>query len=136
MNRSLCALGNNFKYLQPAPNTFGLLAQCFGIRFDGGMHEQRFPRTAGNDMKVHMWNRLARGRAIYLGDHDARRIERSLYSCGNVLRSAYTGGGTVRREIEQSFGRLPRDHERMPLGLRHEVHEGERVLVLKESNAR
>ena len=122
--------------LEPAPNTLSLLAQDFRIRFDGGMHEQLFPRTAGNDVKVHMWNRLTGRRAIYLRDHHARRVKRSLYRCSNVLRGAHTRSGTLWRQVEQSFGRLPRDHERMSLGLRHEVHERERVLVLKKPNAR
>ena len=38
-----------------------------------------------------------------------------------MLRGAHTGSGTLWRQIEQSFGRLPRDHERMSLGLRNFV---------------
>src|SRR5579862_4155448 len=101
MNRSLRAPGTNPIYsqrlnLQPALNTFGLPAQDFRIRFDGCMHEQLFPRAAGNDVKVHMRNRLTRGRAIDLRDHDAWRVECSLYRRGNLLRGANTSGGACR----------------------------------------
>jgi len=85
---------------------------------------------------MHVRHSLARSGAVDLHDHDARHLESALYGRGHPLRGTDASRGTVWRQFEQSFGGFASDHQGVAIGLRHQIHEGKRVRILKDLLAR
>ncbi|MCY1550591.1 hypothetical protein D9M68_868580 [compost metagenome] len=78
-------------------------------------------------------HRLPRRRAIELRDLHAVRQQFLDEYAGELLHHAHHLAQLVRIDIEHvPRRRVLRDHQRMPVGLREQVEEGEHVVVLVE----
>ena len=90
--------------------------------------------TAGlverDDVKVQVEDRLPGDRAVELADHHAGRLERRPDGPGDASRRHDRGGQEVRFQLEDVLGLRFRDDQRVTLGLGHDVHERQGLVVL------
>jgi hypothetical protein len=71
-----------------------------------------------------------------LRDENAGNIERLSYGRSDAPYGLCHGGRIFGVEIEDVLRRVFRNDERVPLRLRHDVHEGKRHVVFKDLEAR
>jgi hypothetical protein len=101
-----------------------------------GMTAQRHTLPARNQVEVEMENRLSGCRSVELLDQQAFRVHPGLDGAGDLLDGLHIRPPAVFRHVEKVHRILFRDHQCVSLGLRHYIHESQRVLVLVDLVAR
>ena len=80
-------------------------------------------------MDVEVKHSLPGRRAVKLVQHDSVGIECLLDGARNKLHGSQHSITGRQIQIKQVFGRIPRHNERVPGGLRHDVHERKRRVI-------
>ncbi len=83
---------------------------------------------------MNMGHSLPRCTSIELGNHDAWRIQRSLYRRRHSFNRANACRGALFRELEYFDSRLPWNDKDMPFRLRHSVHNHDGCVVFVHSD--
>jgi len=87
-------------------------------------------------MEVHVRHGLPGGAAVELEHGDAGRGEGAAHGAGQLARGADGGGGGIVGQVEQLGRAFLGQHQHVAVGLRHDVHERQRVLVFIDLDAR
>src|SRR5690606_31252502 len=107
---------------------FGVLREHGRIGHPPRMRAQLFSFVTRNDVEVQVEDGLTRGGIVELRDTDAVGLERPLYGSRHDLCRFDELGERARFDVEEIARLHLRDYERVPVGLRHGVHEGEHML--------
>ena len=107
-----------------------MLGQHVRLFLFAGRRLHRHAGLARDDMNVQVEHHLAAGALVELLDGDAvgrKRLHRRL---GDLLRDVDHMGEIVGADVEDVAGRGLRQHQRVPRRARHDVEEGEDLVVL------
>ena len=100
---------------------------------------RRLHRDAGlarDDVDVQVEHHLAAGALVELLDGDAVGAEHLHRGLGDLLRDLRDRGEVVGLDVEQVAGRRLRQHQRVARRARHDVEEGQHLVVLVDLVAR
>ena len=113
----------------------GVRAQRLGALERAARGPERNSGPARQHMEMQMEHLLPAGHLVELLKRNPFRLHAVPDGMGDLLHRRHEASQVLGLDVEEVARRNLRDHQRVPFGPRHHVHEGERNLILVDFHA-